>query len=188
METYRTAEFDAFYQNWLQKADSYHSDNLKDCFDKFITLYIVFNFLYMEIWNIRYNSGTVKRKNFYDKKAATSHVVDYIGACSLINQLLADDNCKNNLTSLPTIVSKFHIVLNWGKPLLFKDVDLWESLSEKNNSKQAISILTLFYHIRCNLFHGHKDYEEIQRELLDPINILLRKTVEIVYNKLNTES
>ena len=37
-----TTEFKEFYQNWLQKADSYQSNELKDYFDRFITLYIIF--------------------------------------------------------------------------------------------------------------------------------------------------
>jgi len=180
-----TTQFKNFYQHWLQKADNYQNNELKDYFDKFFTLFVIFNFLYMEIWNIRCNNGLLKKKNFNDRKAATNHVIEYVGARFYISQLLIENEYRNNFSALTTIKDEFYIVLDWGKPQLFKDLDLWESLEETNINKKATAVLALFYNIRCNLFHGHKDFEEEQKKLLAPINVLLRKTIEIVYNKLN---
>jgi len=183
-----TPQFTEFYRNWLCKADSYQSYELKDYFDKFITLYIIFNFLYMEVWNKCNNNESTNGKRFYEKKAATDEVIKYLGARFFINQLLNDNDCENSLSSLPTIISDFNIVLKWGKPQVFRDVQLWESINETTNvNKRAVAILALFYKVRCNLFHGHKGFDEDQRRLLAPINILLRKTVEITYKKLERD-
>ena len=41
-------EINDFCNNWLQKANNIDSSNLQGAFDKFFTLYVVYNRLYVE--------------------------------------------------------------------------------------------------------------------------------------------
>ena len=42
-------EFQEFYRTWMTKAAEYGTEELRDCFDKFFTLFVVYNRLYAEV-------------------------------------------------------------------------------------------------------------------------------------------
>ncbi len=101
--------------------------------------------------------------------------------------LLNDEGSVNDLNFICTIIEleKFNIILDWGTVQGQRDLELLENLRASGRQTKGTAILSLFYHIRCNMFHGHKGFEERQRELLVPTNRLLRKTAELTFNKLN---
>lgn len=182
-----TPQLRDFYTNWLGKADSYNGNTLANHFDKFTSLYVVFNSLYMEVMTELVLSGKQIAKDFKDKKAATDYVVQYLKSRYLIDNLLNDQISRNSLFEICRIIEEeqFHIILDWGNHQRQMDLDLLSSLRSNSKQEKAKAILCLFYHIRCNLFHGHKGFEDRQRLLLVPVNQLLRKTVQITFNKLN---
>lgn len=154
-----------------------------------MSLYVIFNSLYIQVMAELVSHGNKIPKNFKDKKAATDYVVQYLKSKDYINKLLNVESI-NDLNRICEIIDmeRFHIILNWGKPQRNLDLKLLNNLRQKNKNHKAIAILSLFYHIRCNMFHGHKGFETEQKELLIPVNRLLRKTIEITYNKLSLEN
>jgi hypothetical protein len=51
----------------------------------------------------------------------------------------------------------------------------------------SLGILEVIYKVRCNLFHGSKLFEPSQKEILIPLNLLLKGIIEKIYEKLTEE-
>lgn len=183
-----TEQFRTFYNNWLAKANTYNANTLANHFDKFISLYVVYNSLYMEVMSELKNTGANLTQNFKDKTAATDYVIRYLKPTFYLENLLNDEQSINDLNTICDVIDQelFYIILIWGIPQRERDFELVESIRSNNKNKKARAILSLFYYIRCNMFHGHKGFEDRQSQLLIPLNRLLRKTVEITYNKIHT--
>lgn len=179
--------FNEYYNNWLSKADSYQENTLSNHFDKFSSLYVLFNSLYMQVMTDLVVNGHRIPLEFKDKLAATDYVIKYLGSTFFINSLLNNETSNADFNSICEIIDheQFYIILNWGYHQREKDLKLLSSLRSTSNQRKAKAILSVFYHIRCNMFHGHKDYIVRQKALLEPVNNLLRKTVVITFNKLN---
>jgi hypothetical protein len=181
-------ELNNFYINWLGKADAYTENTLSDHFDKFTSLYVLLNAQYMQVMTELVNAGKSLPKDFKDKKAATEYIIQYLGSKHFINKLLNDQESITRLNSICEIIAqeRFHIILDWGNPQRDQDIELLNSLRSRSSQAKGKAILSLLYHIRCNMFHGHKGYEQRQKDLLEPLNHLLRKTVVITFDKLNS--
>jgi hypothetical protein len=181
-------QLEQFYYNWLGKADTYSENTLADQFDKFISLYVVFNALYIEVIDALKQSGEALPKDYKDKKAATDYIAQFLKSKFYIQTLLSDELSRDNLDKIIDIIehNRFHIILELGVPLRNYDLELLSFLRSKSSQEKAKAILSMLYHIRCNIFHGQKGFEEEQRELLEPATHLLRRTVEITFEKLNS--
>ena len=86
-------EFSDFITNWLAKADQITLGEPATYFDKFFTLYVVYNRLYAEATFALARSGQIdisRRKSFPDRKAAINYVVRLIGSANLIRAIAND--------------------------------------------------------------------------------------------------
>lgn len=180
-------QLNMFCANWIEKANQYSHRQLSDYFDKFISLYIVFNALYMEIMNEFALEGHPVTKDFRDKKAATDYVIQYLKSKYYINLLINDQDSQNHWQAICDIITsnKFNIILDWGIPQNHLDIELLNDLLSNSVNKKAKAILSILYYVRCNMFHGHKNFEQRQIELLVPLNYFLEKTIQILMGKLN---
>ena len=177
-----------FYNNWMAKSEVHGGNTLAAHFDRFISLYVIFSSLYLHVMTELTLSGHELPKLYKDKKAATDYVAQYLKAKYYVTKLLDDEMSRNNMAQICTLIEneEFHIILEYGNANRDLDLELLTFLRSRNSQERAKAILSLFYHIRCNLFHGNKGFEERQRNLLLPVNHLLRKTIEIVYGKLSS--
>ncbi len=188
-------EFQSFYRNWIRKAEEYGTEELHQCFDKFFTLYVVYNRLYAEMTFLLVRKGEVTfkkgRSSFPDSKAAKDYVRNYLGSSDIVNQLEEDLNTKQSLHAILKLIEEgtFHIKLDvmTGNRQKEADKKLLNSLRSIDEDTKALAILDYIYSIRCNMFHGHKGFNEIQVEILKPTIILLQKIVTLLYEKLSTE-
>ncbi len=196
-------EFQEFYHAWMSKATEYGTEELRDCFDKFFTLFVVYNRLYAEVTftlvrkrRIRRlrrdieNSGTMRR-NFPDRMAATQYLQQYIGSKNIINHLESGNATANTLNTICTLLdnTRFYIKLdtltgNRDRP---QDEKLLRNLRSTNSVLRTSAILDLMYSIRCNMFHGHKSFQQVQIELLQPVITILEKLIELIFQKLASE-
>lgn len=189
-----SSEFKNFYENWLKKANEYKGEDISQYFDKFFTLFVVYNRLYAEVTFLLARKGEIdlsKRKTFPDANAATKYMVQFIGSTFLIEQLEQDADCQYALSNIiRSIADKtFHIKLDMigGDPQPQEDRKLLDKLKSTNKNTKATAILETIYSIRCNMFHGHKGFNEIQKELLTPITIILEKMIKLIYEKLEND-
>ena len=185
-------ELSRFVSNWLAKADAIQLKSLEDYFDKFFTLYVVYNRLYAEVTfdlDRRRQINISNKKSFPDREAATNYVLKVVGSTKLITSVTGDSDCAQALREIEQLIEggKFSIKLNiiTGCRQPDEDQNLLSRLrSSTNKSARAQAILDLVYSVRCNTFHGHKGFDEIQTQILGPVIVLLKKIIELTKEAL----
>jgi len=184
-------ESTVFYNSWRAKAnDDAAEASLASLFDAYCSHFIVFNRLYAEATFelARRGSITLSRSTFPDSKGAKEYSLQFVGANQFVTQLLADPDCAAALDEIMALIDieRFHIKLDmiYGAPQRGLDLTLLINLRSASNAQKGKAILDVLYSIRCNMFHGHKGFNEIQQELLRPAITLISKVSEILFNKL----
>jgi hypothetical protein len=187
-------EFHDFCHSWLNKADEYTTNTLQECFDKFFTLFVVYNRLYGETTFVLHRKNIInisRRTAFPDADAAKNYVLQYLGSYSFIDSLANNQATSNAIISLKQLLAGGHFFIKLhmitGKRQRNKDLELLEQLNSKNKNTKAHAILDVLYSVRCNMFHGHKGFDEFQTALLSPCIILLESICRQLLNKLENE-
>lgn len=172
-----TQELEQFVDGWLYKAERIHDDNAKECYEKFFTLFIVFNRLYAAATFELDRRGTIQlnRGNLPDKKGAIEYTLKLIGTDAF--DLLYNGQLRPHVEDIIILMDMewFNIMLSrpHGNPRPDDDRKLLARLRSTSSETRALAILELIYQIRCNLFHGHKGVDPMQAELLRPVNRML---------------
>jgi hypothetical protein len=179
--------FTDFYNNWTSKADGISGDSLSNIYDKYMTLFVIYNNLYNQIPDKLISNGIPVPDKIYDNKAATEFVVKFLGADNLLREMTSN-NLNNDIDTIIDLIDReeFHIKISHGQYTRNDDLKILEDLKSFNNSKRAVAILKVLYHVRCNIFHGSKDFQEYQRILVEPLTRILKVTNLFLYRKLNT--
>ena len=87
-------EFKRFIQSWQEKAEGIKPTDIYGCFDRFFTLYVIYNRLYAEATFIFARGGHPnlgKRTSFPDKVAATCYVKKYLKSTVILDGIQGDD-------------------------------------------------------------------------------------------------
>lgn len=178
--------FTDFYNNWTTKAEGIDNANLSGVYDKYMTLFVIYNNLYNQIPDKLISLGTVVPNKIYDNKGATDFVIQFLGADDFINELNSK-NLANDINSLIQLMEQetFHIKLNHGQYDRNEDLKILSELKSLNNIKKAVAILKVAYYVRCNIFHGSKDFQEYQRMLVEPLIRILETLNPFLFNRLN---
>jgi hypothetical protein len=189
-------DFRERHKRWLEKSKDYDTSDINQCIDKFMTLYVTYNALYVEaaayIHRKAAKEGTggykLKGDGFPDQQAATKYVLDILGSRKLLERLNNDSSTKQAIDHLVDLMERggFNITLDsvWGEPDRDKDKELLNSLKSKRADEKARTILTIIYEVRCNLFHGRKGLHPVQKDLLVPLSILLETVIMLLYSDL----
>ena len=181
-----------FCRNWLTKAEAYSSEDISGAFDRFFTLYVAFNRLYAEATFRLARRGQVRlRGRFPDSKAAQEYLLQFCGAEALTHAWESD---PNTITALHQIADHLHqgrfalkLDMVTGNRRPAADHELLAALDSRSRNRRAQATLEVLYAIRCNMFHGHKGFEPIQLELLRPAILLLRSTINVLYQALDRD-
>jgi hypothetical protein len=190
-------EFKDFYSNWMHKACSYKAQELQSAFDRFLTLYIIYNRLYAEATFRLDRRGQLKlatRTSFPDRDAATDYVSQYLGAQNLMQSLESDPTCGEAIRDVIALLTgpvsghQFHIKLDKidGSLQRHEDLELLNRIQSKSAAESAGGLLDFIYSVRCNLVHAHKGFEPVQIEVIRPATVLLTKTIEVLYERLDS--
>lgn len=196
-------EFQEFYHAWMTKAAEYGTEELRDCFDKFFTLFVVYNRLYAEVTftlvrkrriprieRAINNPGTIRRI-FPDRMAATQYLQQYLRSIDIINHLESDNATVNAINTICNLLEnqQFYVKLDafTGARQRSEDERLLRNLQSTNRGFRASAILDLVYSIRCNMFHGHKGFQGVQIELLQPVTTILERLIKLIFQKLSNE-
>lgn len=193
-----SVEFKDFYRSWNRKAQKYGDQDLRQCFDKFFTLFVIYNRLYAEATFLLVRRGIVRLERrgllgrintFPDSRAAKDYIRTYLRNRNLIDQLEGDIQSNEAIRTVCRLIEdeEFYIKLDVmsGNRLREEDLRLLNSLRSPNEAVKARAILDFLYSIRCNMFHGHKGFNEIQVEILRPAIIILQKIVRLLWEKLS---
>ncbi len=165
-------DFLIFYKRWLEKAGEY-TDSLTDCFDKFVTLFILFNSQY------NYLAEEDGEMDKGDKYKATEYIKQYLGS---------EGFCENTIIKKES--SKIIELIQDGEFYLKDeriDAELVKKVSSSNHEEKTKGILEIIYFVRCNLFHGQKSFTEDQKRLLLPCIVILEEINKIVFNSIDAK-
>ncbi len=173
-----------FCNRWLEKADKYSDDNTDHVFDKFFSLYVVYNALYVESTLELKRMG--KEKGTWDKVSATKNVPIYIGNEKLYQKL---QKFMSEIETIVRLIEQGTFYISTKKDNITPDADKDKKYIEdikfnKEARKKTlienfnIGILSLIYGTRCNMFHGRKGFDPIQKQLLTPMNNILEMIIK----------
>jgi hypothetical protein len=147
--------FDAFVGRWLSKAEHYNCNDLSQLFDKFFTLYVVYNALYDEAFDRLISAKRVKAIDRAEERRAIAHVATFLDSDQLAPQLRLH---KKELSQVEKIVQGkifyFSVTKPPRKPNFKRDQQLCSQLRSQDSTEFCESVLTFIYRTRCNMFHG----------------------------------
>jgi hypothetical protein len=185
-------ELHDFCERWFKKARGYQGQSIQDCFDKFFTLFIVYNRLYAELTLSWARAGMIELRgrnpSIPDAKAAKEYVHRYLGTNHIWSNL-QNDVCQQAISKIRKLLENRVFVIKlgrlWGEPRREEDLKLLEDLRSENQDRKVRALLDIIYSVRCNTFHGHKGFDIVQTEILVPVAILLDKLAVLLYEKLS---
>jgi len=175
-------EIKEMYNRWIEKAGSYNETELSDSFDKFFTLFVAYNILYIETTKILVSEGKARLNSYGgvpDSEGATKNVVKYLDNTFLSRKLLEDPQITKAIVDLNSVISsKFYIKdTEWDRKRM-------DAINSNQDNRVAKAILELIYGVRCNMFHGSKEFIQMQKEILNPCIIILEKVNKLLFDKL----
>lgn len=175
-----------FYENWTEKSNQIVGDKLSDVYDNYITLFIMFNNLYNQIPKELARKGDKLPPKIYDNIAATDYVVSFLDAKNIMTEFVENGNCED-ISSIIRVIDQeiFYIKFKYGESQRDEDLKILENLKSVNHVNKATAILQVVYHVRCNMFHGHKDFKEYQRMLIKPLINIIKTINKKLFLELN---
>ena len=153
----------------------YHlDDNLSNYFDRFVTGFILFNCLYNEL-----NKFLCLELKADNKKAVV------VARVFLNSKTIQDETIifsKGNEILRMIMAKEFHI---WNKDTDHQHPAVIQLASSKSE-EWVTGLLKIIYGIRCNMFHGEKDFSGNQIKILTPCILVIEKLNEMIIEKLKT--
>lgn len=184
-----------FCTAWLRKSERIDLEPLEGVFDRFFTLWVVYNRLYEEAGRYLVH----RRHPFYrhfiskrgrrihmpppDKVSATKGIVAFVGLGHLRQKIYANERAVDGLEYVNYAIQSgmFYLHENYetGEPDTERDIKLI------NRAREGCieSVLILIYQARCNLFHGQKSFTESQRALLNGMSEVLTQIISCSLTK-----
>lgn len=170
-----------FCDRWIDKADAYRTDYLEDLFDRFFTLFVAYNRFYSAAAELfRANLDPRQAKLLQgDRREATNVMARLITQSRFTDAMKGvpaiDDACQAISTLLENHQFFLHNIRGTKEPDLARDEKIADGLRKHN----LLAVLECLYQIRCNIFHGEKDFAPRQAELLAPAITLLEAVVSL---------
>lgn len=179
--------FEEFTTRWLAKAAAYRGRNLAPVYDKFFTLFVVYNRAYDEaarftlidrpvalmVSRQRIEQGRVPSVSQVGDRIKATRGVDAFCGASLRSHVFTKRNVLAALERLKALADS-------GEFSFFFDRDTGRLMPNRDRSSlygatqgDVLSVLDFLYQVRCNLFHGQKGFSVEQVQVLQPANILL---------------
>ena len=186
-------ELREFCERWFQKARAYQGQSIQECFDRFFTLFIVYNRLYAELTLSWARTGRIQLRghSLPDKKPATEYVHKYLGTNHIWSNLQNGDQCQQAISTIRNLLEKKVFVIKLdrlrGEPRPEEDLKLLNNLRSDDKQREVSALLDIIYSVRCNMFHGHKGFDSVQAEILVPVNILLNKLAVLLSERLSSD-
>ena len=185
-------EFKEFWEGWMKKVSAIELKGLADYYDKFITLFVIYNRLYANatfwLWDSQRAPFPGKSNSFPDTKAACVYVGQFLGEAEMMETLRQNPETHNAINSLLNVLRRgdryFKLKMPRAEPDPKEDEKLLKKLESDNPVEQAQGVLEIIHCVRCNTFHGSKNFSYVQIEILGPIITLLEALNSLLRRKL----
>ena len=177
------AEFDftewyyvkSFVKRWKRKVKKTKNVDVKQYeFDSFIAKYLIYAALVNVIKPHEYRT----RK---DRAFCTEVMASFI-LSNTTNDFLLIQNLSTPATKLSETIKNYHFYVVSSND---ENPELETTWKHGSNKEKLISLLQTLYYIRCNIFHGNKEYADEQVLLLNPANKCLEiliKEIQLIFN------
>jgi hypothetical protein len=170
---------ESFCDRWIDKAGAYRLNELEDLFDRFFTLFVAYNRFYSasaELYRVALDPRQAAMLQG-DRKEATTVMTRLIrqprfSDVAQRNSVIAD-SCEVISELLQNGQFFLHSIRGTRQPDLERDARLAQGLKKHSLS----AVLECLYQIRCNIFHGEKEFAPRQARLLIPATVLLEAIV-----------
>lgn len=176
-------ELKSFCDRWRIRADAHQGPGFEAEFDRFITLWIGFNALYTE---------AATRQGFQgigDDRASQEILLHHLTARRFVRALDADPAVIAALAEVRALMRAhdfyFKLDRQDGARQPAEDEALLARLEDNGAGQRGQAILETLYSVRCNVLHGHKQFDPRQATLLRPMNVILAKVVDVTYGWLD---
>lgn len=170
-----------FCNRWIQKAEACQGDDLENLFDRFFTLFVAYNHLYSAAAELYRATFDLKHRVMLqgDRREATTVMARLIGQPRFSNVVRDVPAVAASVRSIAVLLQHHQFFLHSVRfakgPDLARDMRLADGLSKHS----LLAVLECLYQIRCNIFHGEKEFAPRQAELLIPANILLESILPL---------
>lgn len=169
--------------NWEIKSNQINTENLDGLYNKFTTLFTIYNRLYNESYTVLKFERRLHKNRYSDFERATVLVVEFWTAKSIIDKFiesnLGDLEGVNNLLANKV----FNINLEDGNSRPDMDNQLVINLNSDDINTRSKAALSLVYNVRNNLIHGYKDFQEYQRLIVEPTINFLESLIQVFKEK-----
>jgi hypothetical protein len=168
---------DVFCDRWIQKSEQTSGDRLADAYDRFFALWVVYNRLYEEAARMMV-AGRHSEFAKYGSKARRQYNPAPEGLSATRGVTMF---CKRRLILPPESVAYIIQSIDEGRFYFHENYETempdFEKDKELASKRDAASILTLIYRARCNLFHGQKEFNSVQLDLLHHMSEILASVI-----------
>ena len=178
MDTYA---IERFCERWIDKADAYRSNDLEDLFDRFFTLFVAYNRFYSAAAELHRAAIDPRQAQLLqgDRREATTVMARLIRQSRFVDAMNENPAIAAACQAISTLLQEHHFFLHsvrgTKEPDLARDAKLADGLGKHS----LLSVLECLYQIRCNIFHGEKEFAPRQAELLAPAITLLETIVSL---------
>lgn len=160
-----------FIQRWKRKGQRYSLDCLEHYFDRFFTAFVLYNFFYETI-------GSKLQPNWKkDQEKASKVAKRFLGA----GRIFADPVIRQNGDKIRSLIEAETFYIRdktW-------DAHRIKMLTPTDPEQWVNGLLEIIYGIRCNMFHGQKEFDESQKAILDPCIAVIERLNELFIEKLH---
>lgn len=168
-----------FCERWLGKAALCNPNRLDGAFDKFFTLFVAFNRLYLHTAQI---AGQHARQSDPGDRAMATQLFPQAIGHEILWQKLVKGRGIADVQTLAELIGPngpFFVTFSAHRdtPEPEKDADLRRRLLDVSPRIAVEAVLEYLYGVRCNMFHGRKGFQPRQLELLRPCLRCLERIV-----------
>jgi hypothetical protein len=186
MELGDIRDLERFCMSWKAKAEEYDVNTLAGTFDQFFSLFVAYNNLYVAAARRLVQTGRIKAQDETDRKSATNHVVEYLGDERLARILR--DSTGDHIDSICQLINDgtffIHSMRKDDKPDHARDRKCLQDISYGDDKQYCTAVLDLIYTTRCSMFHGSKQYHQIQQSILIPMSSTLTCLIDVLTSAL----
>lgn len=188
-------QFAHFYEPWWnEKCKDYKGERLSDHYDLFFSRFVTYNALYNVIVRTKERTGKLTKEKDRNgkivergdrKKAIDCMVKELSSENSVLQAFFTQPEITRNVKKLEEMLDEeeFGVSFRGGHHSPEDDKKILKNLKSSNLKRKMEGVLTFLYQVRCNLFHGSKDYESQQIEVLKTLNVILEKIVGILFER-----
>jgi hypothetical protein len=172
---------DRFCERWINKAEAYRSEDLEDLFDRFFTLFVAFNRIYSAAAEMSRDGlpSQLAVRFRGDRQEATTVMARLIKQSRFTDAIEHQPAIAVACQTISMLLQNQRFFLHSFRDRPGADVARDMRLADGLRGCALMAVLECLYQIRCNIFHGEKDFAPKQAELLIPANMLLETIVSM---------